>query len=137
MSSSSVKQSKAWKKYQDTKKLLKSKPELSWLGDKTGMEFDQKIRFLSALLLSYGININLREAMCVRMFQKFVHESNLIDYADQTLDAISKLSVLSPDDLPRKEKEYPKTIKELFTKEEEKESLNETESENHRKGVVE
>ena len=119
-------QRKAWKKYQDTKKLLKSKPELSWLGDRTGMQLDQKIRFLSSVCLSLGLNINLRDAMCIRFIQKFVHEDNIEAYGDKTLDTISKLAVLSADDKPRKEKD---------DLQEEIEGKEET-SENHREGVI-
>lgn len=123
---SSERASKAWKKYKDTKKLLKAKPELSWLGDSVGMEFDQKIRFLNSILISNGLEIDLRQAMSVRFFQKFVHEINLIAYSDRTLDVISKLSVLSADDKPRKEKEEDKESEEK-----------EENPENHREGTIE
>jgi len=52
------KKSKAWKKYNEAKSVIRANPELSWLGDKVGMEFDQKIRFLNSVLISQGIRIN-------------------------------------------------------------------------------
>lgn len=102
--SSQVKQSKAWKKYNDAKAMIKANPEMSWLGDEEGLFFDQKIRSLNQLCASLELDIDLRQSMFMRNTQKFTHEDNMVKFAKEEFDTITKLSIKSGDEKPRKEK---------------------------------
>lgn len=119
---SQTKESKAWRKYQEGKSLVKARPEASWLGNLEGMFQDQRIRIRNAILKSHGIDVDLRNSMKIQFIQKFTHEDNFVAYIDKTYDIITKLSVHGTDDKPRKDQSLTdETI----------------ESDDHRKGVVE